>query len=160
MLHMDKNTIARHIVGLTPAWSRAVHITRCDFSMYNQLSAFPLPTSAQFTSSSSLRIVFSVRDHARNVKRVVTRTVTLSPQTISTAYEEVPSDIVLSLISPSKSYRAILRDLSKTGGSGRSVEIWNNDRLIARKDVTRVHGQFHSDGTVFLFVLLSLLIAT
>jgi acylaminoacyl-peptidase len=113
-----------------------------DFSMYNQLSTLPLPTSAQFYSQSSLSIVFDVRDHARNVKRVVTRTVILPPQTISTACEEVSSDVILSLVSPSKSYRAILRDLSKTGGPGRFVEIWNNDRLVACKNVTCAHGQF------------------
>ncbi|KAF8671881.1 hypothetical protein AX14_005646 [Amanita brunnescens Koide BX004] len=113
--------------------------------MYNQLSTLPLPTSAQFYSQSSLSIMFDVRDHARNVKRVVTRTVILPPQTISTACEEVSSDVILSLVSPSKSYRAILRDLSETGGPGRFVEIWNNDRLVACKNVTCAHGQFYSD---------------
>jgi acylaminoacyl-peptidase len=134
-------------------------LDQADFAMYNQLSALPLPTSAQFPSQSSLRIVFSVRDHLRNVKRAVTRTVTLPPPTISTAYEDVSSDIVLSLISPSKSYRAVLRDLSKIGSSGRFVEIWNKDRLVVSKEVTRAHGQFYSDGTSSPFVLLSLLIA-
>ena len=137
---------------------KSCRLEQVDFAMYNQLSALPLPTSAEFPSQSSLRVVFSIRDHLRNVKRVVTQTVTLPP-TVSTAYEDVSSDIVLSLISPSKVYRAVLRDLSKIGGSGRFVEIWNNDRLVVSKEVTRAHGQFYSDGTSSPFILPSLLIA-
>jgi hypothetical protein len=143
-----------------PAWVRFRSGIRNNSSMYyNQLSALPQPISAQFLSQSSLRIVFSVRDHERNVNRVVTKSVALLPPTISTTLEDVPNDIVLSLVSPSRSFRAILRDASKTGGSGRFVEIWNNDRLLAFRDVTRAHGQFYSDGAFSPFIRLSLLSA-
>lgn len=142
--------------GRSSAW---VEFRRNNSSMYNQFSALPQPTSAQFLSQSSLRIVFSVRDHERNVKRVVTKSVSLPPPTISSTLEDVPTDVVLSLVSPSRSFRAILRDASKTGGSGRFVEIWNNDRLVVCKDVTRAHGQFYSDGAVSHFICLSLLSA-
>ncbi|KAK2462496.1 hypothetical protein APHAL10511_005466 [Amanita phalloides] len=64
---------------------------------------------------------------------------------MSTSCEDVPNDIVLSLTSPSASLRAVLRDATKSGGSGRFVEIWTNDCLIACKDVSDLHGQFYND---------------
>ncbi|KAK2465161.1 hypothetical protein APHAL10511_002853 [Amanita phalloides] len=112
--------------------------------MYNQLSSFPIPSSAHFISPSSLCIEFSIRDHVRNVKRRVTKTVRL-PSPTSNSYQDVPNDAVLSLASPSTFLRAVLRDVTKSGGSGRFVEIWSNDRLMACKDVSNLHGHFYND---------------
>lgn len=109
--------------------------------MYNELSAVPLPTTAQFISPSSIRITFTVRDHVRNVQRTVAKVVN-PPDLNQTGFEEVPSEVVSTLISPSQSFRAVLRDTK----SGRFVEIWSsNSRLVACKDVTAFHGQFYSD---------------
>ncbi|KIL58280.1 hypothetical protein M378DRAFT_335592 [Amanita muscaria Koide BX008] len=108
--------------------------------MYNVLSALPVPTAAQFTSPSSLQISFTIRDHVRNAQRTIVKSLSL-PDLVATGFVDVPSDAVVSLTSPSKLLRAILRE-TKTN---RFVEVWSGDRLVAHKDVTSQHGQFYSD---------------
>ncbi|KAM6493471.1 Alpha/Beta hydrolase fold [Amanita muscaria] len=118
--------------------------------MYNVLSALPVPTAAQFTSPSSLQISFTIRDHVRNAQRTIVKGLTL-PDLVATGFVDVPSDAVVSLTSPSKLLRAILRE-TKTN---RFVEVWSGDRLVAHKDVTSQHGQFYSDGMYFSSVFIS-----
>ena len=146
-------TLVRRLHIACRAYSASVLSPTSNLTMYRQLSALPLPTTAQFTSTSSLRLTFIVRDHIRNLKRVVNKTVT-PPHAISTAYEDAPLDVVSSLTSPSKSLRAILRDTTRTGGSSRFVEIWSDSRMVACKDVTSAHGHFYSDGTISTRLLL------
>jgi acylaminoacyl-peptidase len=113
----------------------------CNSGMYNELSAVPLPTTAQFISPSSIRITFTVRDHVRNIQRTLAKVVSL-PDLNPTGFEEVSSEVISTLTSPSQSFRAVLRDTK----SSRFVEIWTGDsRLVACKDVTALHGQFYSD---------------
>ncbi|PFH52427.1 hypothetical protein AMATHDRAFT_74219 [Amanita thiersii Skay4041] len=118
--------------------------------MYTQLAEIAQPTSAEFTSPQSIRLTFSKRDHTRNLKRNLSKSVLITTPTepVSTGYED-NDDIVLSLVSPTLSLRAILRETNKsTPNARRFVEIWLGDRLVVCKDVTNVHSKFYSDEFV------------
>ncbi|KAF8838080.1 alpha/beta-hydrolase [Paxillus ammoniavirescens] len=123
---------------------------------YKDLVELPVPTSAEFISNTStstaIRVSYSIRDHERNVKRNVTKTFILPRQelaadsSISTTTEE-SSEIQAFLVSPSRERQAILREVSDTNGGGkkRYVEVWRNSQLEASLEVSKRHGQFHTD---------------
>lgn len=97
---------------------------------------------------AAVEITYSVKDHFRNTKRNMVKTIVFSseathgPVSVSTALQDV--DIVAQIISPSTQRRAILR--SPKSGSPRYVEIWKNGLLETSLDVTDLHGDFYSDG--------------
>ncbi|KAF8900475.1 Alpha/Beta hydrolase protein [Gymnopilus junonius] len=118
--------------------------------MYTQLAEIPLPTSAQFITrhdpdgSATVEVSYSLRDHIRNSKRTVSRSIVFSSEASSiptvTPLQEV--DPVVQLVSPSTKRRAVLR--SRPGGS-RFIEIWSNGLLEASMEVTDYHGDFYAD---------------
>ncbi|PPQ82281.1 hypothetical protein CVT25_008431 [Psilocybe cyanescens] len=116
--------------------------------MYTQLAEIPVPTGAHDHSRpAAVEITYSVKDHFRNTKRNMVKTIVFSseathgPVSVSTALQDV--DIVAQIISPSTQRRAILR--SPKSGSPRYVEIWKNGLLETSLDVTDLHGDFYSD---------------
>ena len=55
----------------------------------------------------------------------------------------------------SEKHHAILREVSDANGAKkRYVEVWSGARLGASLEVTKQHGQFHTDGTIFTEVLV------
>ena len=150
--------------------------------MYTKLAEIPLPTNAQFTTpsgenfpkglsylrftnplldgakSATVLVSYSLRDHARNVKRSISKSLVFSlpdphssdaqsqASVVATHFTE-ESEIVLQAISPSKRKIAVLR---KTKGDGskasRFVEIWSGSLLEILCDVTDLHGEFYNDG--------------
>ncbi|KAG7443189.1 alpha/beta-hydrolase [Guyanagaster necrorhizus] len=114
--------------------------------MYRELSELPVPVGAQFlhpanSNSTGIEIATSIRDHVRNSKRTMTKSIYASQGTIRSSLPQDVSDVVLSSLSPSLKYRAILR--SKEGK--RFIELWVDDRLLHLKDVTSLHGDFSGD---------------
>ncbi|KAF8638353.1 hypothetical protein AX17_002255 [Amanita inopinata Kibby_2008] len=115
-------------------------------TMYQELAEIPIPTFAQFTTPSSLRLTFSKRDRVKNVKQTLSKTVRIgSGLDIGDGwFEDVADDVVLSALSPSRTLRAVLRE-TKSSPAKRWIEIWRQDRLLVLRDVTHAHGQFYSD---------------
>ncbi|KIJ61708.1 hypothetical protein HYDPIDRAFT_115515 [Hydnomerulius pinastri MD-312] len=127
---------------------------------YKELAELPLPTSADFVQVNStatiIRVSYSFPDHERGTRRSVTKTFTLSrpgsdeldfePILTSTTTQD-SSDIQAFAVSRSRKYQAILREITDPDGGGkkRFVEIWADLRLVASLDVTKAHGQFHTD---------------
>ena len=148
---------------------------------YKELAELPVPASATFintitTSDISgskissrsfpyliilavVRISYSIRDHERNIKRSVTKTLTIggsidSPVLSSTISQD-PSEILAFLPAPSEKRHAILREVSDANGvKKRYVEVWSGTHLEASLEVTKQHGQFHTDGIIFIGVLV------
>ncbi|KIJ61731.1 hypothetical protein HYDPIDRAFT_95961 [Hydnomerulius pinastri MD-312] len=121
---------------------------------YKELVELPIPTSADFISSM-IRVSYSIRDHERNAKRTITKTFTLSrPELASVDFEptltsttaQVSSEVQAFTASLSEKRQAILREVSDSnGGKKRYVEVWANSHLEASLEVTKRHGQFHTD---------------
>ncbi|KAF9228216.1 alpha/beta-hydrolase [Gyrodon lividus] len=126
---------------------------------YKELAELPVPTSAEFISNNStttvIRVSYSIRDHERNVKRSVTKTFVLAAPELapdssiltSATTTQESSEIQAFVVSPSKKCQAILREVSdsNSGGKKRYVEVWANSQLEASLEVTKRHGQFHTD---------------
>lgn len=58
-------------------------------------------------------------------------------------------EIVASALSPSGQYLAVLREVGDSKASDakkRFVEVWVEDKMLAGRDVTDVHGAFYTDG--------------
>ncbi|KAF5342853.1 hypothetical protein D9757_014920 [Collybiopsis confluens] len=90
------------------------------------------------------QLELSVRDHARNVKRTITKSIFLDTPVTSTPPVEVLG-LVSAVYSPSKEIRAVLRETGDDKDKKRFVEIWRDDALLACKDVTDKHGIFFAD---------------
>ncbi|KAG9308649.1 hypothetical protein JVU11DRAFT_11604 [Chiua virens] len=128
---------------------------------YKELVELPVPTSAKFidrdvTSDSDIsviRVSYSIRDHERNLKRSITKTLTLSTSdaaidspVISSTISQDSSEILAFLPAPSGKRCAYLKEASDANGSKkRFVEVWSGTQLEASLEVTKQHGQFHTD---------------
>ncbi|KAF5366775.1 hypothetical protein D9758_006498 [Tetrapyrgos nigripes] len=118
-------------------------------SVYFDLSEIPVPVSGRFTDHNHIPVIqfnASVKDHTRNVKRTVSKSIFLTgsdSQPASTHFQEV-HEIVASGYSHDGNYRAILRETGDKDKK-RFVEIWAGDRMEACKEVTDVHGAFYND---------------
>lgn len=97
------------------------------------------------------------------MKRSITRTLTLrgtdsaidSP-VISSTINQDPSEISAFLCAPSEKRHAFLKEVSDANGAKkRYVEVWSGAQLEASLEVTKQHGQFHTDGIIFIRVLPS-----
>jgi acylaminoacyl-peptidase len=99
--------------------------------------------------SSIVQVTYSIRDHGRNVKRTMTKSIAISPTgSVITTTPLQDLDIVAQIISPSRKLRAVLRHV-KSGDSPtgtRLVEIWDKDILLVSANVTDCHGDFYADG--------------
>ncbi|KAF8438494.1 Alpha/Beta hydrolase protein [Boletus edulis BED1] len=128
-------------------------------SFYRELAELPVPTSAKFINTiatsgvSVVRVSYSIRDHNRNVKRSITKTLTLgspdlaisSPVMSSTINHDSP-EIVAFLVAPSGKRCAVLREVPDANGAKkRYVEVWSGIHIEASQEVTKQHGQFHAD---------------
>ena len=88
------------------------------------------------------------------MNRSVTKTFTIDSSgsaidspVISSTISHDPTDIVASLFAPSEKRHAFLRESPDTNGTKkRYVEVWSGTRLEASMEVTKHHGQFHTDG--------------
>ena len=96
------------------------------------------------------------------MKRSITKTLTLGapdstvdPPVISTTINQDPREILAFLYAPSEKRLAILKEAPDANGAKkRYVEVWSGTHLEASLDVTKQHGQFHTDGTTFAGVFL------
>ncbi|KAH0833856.1 Alpha/Beta hydrolase protein [Lanmaoa asiatica] len=126
---------------------------------YKELAELPVPTSAKFINPTTtsgvsvVRISYSIRDHERNVKQSITKSFTLddldsaidSP-VISSTINQDPSEISAFLSAPSGKRHAFLKEvLNINGTKKRYVEVWSGAQLEASLEVTKQHGQFHTD---------------
>ncbi|KAF5381480.1 hypothetical protein D9757_008136 [Collybiopsis confluens] len=89
------------------------------------------------------QLELSVRDHARNAKRTITKSIFLDTVTSTPPVEVL--GLVSAVYSPSKQIRAVLRETGDDKDKKRFVEIWRDDALLACKDVTDKHGIFFAD---------------
>jgi hypothetical protein len=109
-----------------------------------------------------VRVAYSIRDHERNVKRSITKTLTLAgpdpaidSPVISSSINQDPSEILAFLSAPSEKRHAILREASDANGAKkRYVEVWSGIHIEASLEVTKQHGQFHIDGIISTGVFL------
>ena len=123
---------------------------------------FHLPLSSLILIFIVVRVSYSIRDHERNVKRSVTKTLTLDgPDSaidfpvLSSTINQDSAEIVAFLSAPSEKRHAILREVSDAHSTKkRYVEVWAGAQLEASLEVTNQHGQFHTDGMVFAKVCL------
>ncbi|EJD44016.1 alpha/beta-hydrolase [Auricularia subglabra TFB-10046 SS5] len=91
-----------------------------------------------------IRLTSSVRDHTRNAKRGLFKHLVVTPSAVHSSFSESSPDVLLSTTSTGKLV-AYLRE-SETGGSKkRFVEVWSGSKLVASKEVTKVHGEFYTD---------------
>lgn len=110
-----------------------------------------------------VRISYSIRDHERNAKRSITKALTLrstdSPidsPVISSSISQDSSEISAFLCAPSEKRHAFLKEISDANGAKkRYVEVWSGTQLEASLEVTKQHGQFHTDGITFPDILFS-----
>ncbi|KAF4611949.1 hypothetical protein D9613_003766 [Agrocybe pediades] len=117
--------------------------------MYSLLAEIPVPTGAQFINTNGehdtpvVEITYSVRDHVRNAKRTMTKSIVVPPNGGAVASLLQDVDIVGQALSPSGNKRALLRNL-KGSKTARIIEIWNKGVLEAEMDVTEQHGDFYA----------------
>ncbi|KAH7927715.1 alpha beta-hydrolase [Leucogyrophana mollusca] len=109
--------------------------------LFIELTELPVPTSAEFIKPNDgvLRVTYSVRDNERNAKKSVTKTFSLNGGSPVTAQES--PEIKASTTSLSTERQAILREASEK----RFVEIWAGAQLEACLEVTKAHGEFHTN---------------
>ncbi len=91
-----------------------------------------------------LQVQLSLRDHVRNAKRTISKSIFLD-KLVTTPNIEVIG-VVSEKYSPSGALKAILRETGSESDKQRFVEIWKKDKLVACKDVSDVHGIFYGDG--------------
>ena len=111
-------------------------------------------------SLATLQIFYSVADFTKNVKRQMSKylsiplpseTSAIPPTSVPTHLEDT-SETILQRNSPSRKKRAILRKISNGKGDSsvsRIVEIWEDGRLEVSLNVTDLHGDFYADGRPF-----------
>ncbi|KII84157.1 hypothetical protein PLICRDRAFT_57993 [Plicaturopsis crispa FD-325 SS-3] len=119
--------------------------------LYQELAEIPTPASASFLSRNAIRLDLSIRDHVRNVKRSITKTIHVASEDNLISASSEAGDIVRSTVSPSGKRTANLRetaDPNVPGSRKRYVEIWLGDRLQVCHDVTKAHGAFYVDDTI------------
>jgi len=108
-----------------------------------------------------IRVTFSKKDHGRDVKRSISKTIFVTNSNpVSSALTRDTSDIQASIVSPSKSRVAVLRQTSEQDKKKRYVEIWAGDRLEASQEVSSTHGAFLTEGKFISAHLNALLIPT
>ncbi|KAK0237267.1 hypothetical protein EDD85DRAFT_836997 [Armillaria nabsnona] len=115
-------------------------------AIYRELAELPVPVGAQFlqatnNNSTGVEITTSIRDHVRNAKRTISKSIYTSQGAVLSSLPQDVSDVVLSSLFPTLKYRVVLR--SKDGK--RFIELWAEDRLVHLKDVTNLHGDFIGD---------------
>ncbi|KAF8995396.1 Alpha/Beta hydrolase protein [Cyathus striatus] len=114
--------------------------------MYTQLAEIPVPVSGHFVNENVVQVFYSVKDHIRNAKRTMSKTIVLTKgESYKSPLQDV-GDVVLSVTSPSKKRRAVLREVKSDGKDAkRLVEVWLGDRLETTLDVSERHGTFYAD---------------
>ena len=108
-------------------------------------------TGASFVA---VQVLYTVRDHATKANRTLSKTI-FNPANGSaplvSPLNEQPN-IVATAYSPSRSYFAVLREDGEGDSAKRFVEIWQKDHLVLAQEVTKLHGQFYTDGTNHLLL--------
>lgn len=100
----------------------------------------------------AIHITFSKKDHEQNLKRSFSKTVFVtSSNTVTLTLAQDTTDVQASLVSPSKSRVAILRQTTDQDKKKRFVEIWAGDRLEASQEVSGTHGAFLTEGKFFFY---------
>ena len=157
--------------------------------MYKDLAKIPVPTTADLVlntcrgqflptllprkssnvgiwpwldhpSLATIQIFYSVADFTKNVKRQMSKYLTIPlpsetsaiPPTSVPTHLEDTSGTILQRNSPSRKKRAILRKISNGKGDSsvsRIVEIWEDGQLEVSLNVTDLHGDFYADGKSF-----------
>lgn len=123
----------------------------------NNSGQFSYPLSPRFSplhplgqlSATTVQVCFSVTDFTKDVKRQMSKNITITSNgaVASTHLEETSG--VLRRNSPSKMKRAVLRKVSNGSGensTSRIVEVWEDGLLEVSLDVTNLHGDFYADG--------------
>ncbi|KIK66347.1 hypothetical protein GYMLUDRAFT_38158 [Collybiopsis luxurians FD-317 M1] len=109
---------------------------------YEELTGIPFHTSALLLGNVA-QVELAVRDHARNVKRTISKSIFLDTGISSPPVEVI--GVVSTVYSPSKKLKAVLRETGEDKDKKRFVEVWKDDTLLACKDVTDKHGIFFGD---------------
>ncbi|KAK7043027.1 hypothetical protein VNI00_008765 [Paramarasmius palmivorus] len=113
---------------------------------YDLLAQLPIPTSASFVDKDVIQLNSLARDHTRNAKRTLSKTIFITPNSSTSSPNQEINEIVHSSVSESRKYRAILRETGSGEKKKRFVEIWDKERVVVCKDVTDIHGSFYNDG--------------
>ncbi|KAH7103678.1 alpha/beta-hydrolase [Auriculariales sp. MPI-PUGE-AT-0066] len=118
--------------------------------LYKEFAETPVPTSAVFLNGSDstpvIRVTYNVRDHEQNTSHTFNKTLIVTPTgVLASLPEHAQLGIVQSAVSPSKTLMACLREDNGKGSKKRSVEVWRGEKLVARKDVSKAHGDFNID---------------
>lgn len=94
---------------------------------------------------TTIQVAYSVRNHVKNVKRTMSKTIFMPDATATAAPVPGPlldTAIIAQVVSPSGTRRAVWR---KTG-EDRFVEVWESTHLVHQWLVTDVHGDVYADG--------------
>lgn len=96
---------------------------------------------------TTIQVTYSVRDHVKNVKRTMSKTIFVPAATDTTTPDPVPglllnTDVTAQVVSPSGAKRAVWRKSEKD----RFVELWEGEALVRQWLVTDVHGDVYTDG--------------
>lgn len=109
-----------------------------------------------------ISVTSSFQDHVRNTRRSFSKTILFAtdPKTgdvkvTKSLPQDVSSDIQATLLSPSRTLTAILRETSNDGTKKRFVEIWSTQesRLVEELEVTSLHGSFYGSCMLTSFEL-------
>ncbi|KDQ56032.1 hypothetical protein JAAARDRAFT_70881 [Jaapia argillacea MUCL 33604] len=117
-------------------------------SLYTDLAELPTYNSARFVDSNVIDATLSIKDHTRNTRRTVIKSIFLGDSLSKTVVSsDAPADVIASVFSRSGKRKTLLRETSDQGDGGkkRYVEVWFGDVLEASKEVTKLHGTFYSD---------------
>ncbi|KAJ8488955.1 hypothetical protein ONZ45_g13762 [Pleurotus djamor] len=116
--------------------------------MFRRLAELPIPLRGSiFKDSDVVQVSYSIRDHTQNVKRTVDASLVLaSPEnTIKASSQDVPSDVIASVFSPSDQVKIVLRESKDKEKTRRFVDVWKDGRMDSSIEVTDTHGSFYSD---------------
>ncbi|RDB17643.1 Acylamino-acid-releasing enzyme [Hypsizygus marmoreus] len=110
-------------------------------TMYKQLTEIPVPSAAQFVDTNVIQLTSTFHDHARNTKRSVTTSFAIAEKSITMSPQQDVGDAVSSALSPSRKFRAVLREVKDQSKTKRFVEVWNEleGGLETSLEVTDTH---------------------
>ncbi|KAL0568722.1 hypothetical protein V5O48_013264 [Marasmius crinis-equi] len=114
-------------------------------ALYERLAEIPVPLSGFFVDRDVIQLNSSIQDFTKNARRSVSKSIFLTSDTVLTSPNQEIADIVLSKLSKSGVYRAILKETGSDDKKKRFVEVWSREKILASKEVTDLHGVFYND---------------
>ncbi|KAG5724064.1 hypothetical protein E4T56_gene2603, partial [Termitomyces sp. T112] len=111
--------------------------------MYELLTEIPVPASAHFVTSDVLHVTSTFHDHARNARKTVSNSIVLNGTGATSSPMQDVGDEIAYTYSPSRTRRAVLREVKSDKKPKRFVEIWNQSALEVCLEVTERHSAFY-----------------